>query len=207
MKCKKCGHEILNENVKICPSCGAKIKGDKFPAWALVLIILFAASVLVVPVIIGVVAAFTLPVLMSSTDSAQSKSLFKKEIAFLNQSLQLSYAMNDKYYTDTDEVWEKAVKKNLNVVSDSGNVVKLSDLSEIKYEKINDNCSASFDNAGEQSACAALIIDTDGFDKGHNKFADEKSVNDRFRILLYSNKAVPAPDSIEYKILYNTNKK
>lgn len=205
MKCKKCGCEIENKQT-VCPSCGVKIKRDKFPVWALVLIVLLGSGILVVPLCIGIVAALTLPVLMSSTDSAKSKTFFKKEISILNQALQLSYAMDDKYYTNTDEVWEKAVKKNLNIVSDSDNIIQLADLSEIKYEKINDNCSTLFD-AGEQTACAALIIDTDGFDKGLNKFSDDKSVNDRFRILLYSNKAVPAPNSVEYKILHNTYKK
>lgn len=209
MYCKKCGFNIEDKKAVVCPSCGERIKKDKFPVWAIVLIV---CSVLFLPFlgICGIVLAMILPSIMMNTERAKYRALFKKELSVLNQSIQLSAALNDKYYSSTDDVWEKSIKKNLNIESEIDNRIKLADLSEIKYEKLNDTCSrvpVDKSQISEKTACAELILDVNGFDKAPNKFSTETNVFDRYTLLLYSDKVLPIPNSPEYNILHNLNKR
>lgn len=204
MKCLKCRCEILDKNAKICPNCGAKIKRDKFPVWAIVLIVL---TVLFIPFlgIVGIVAAMVIPSLVNNASIAQFRASYKKDISTVNQSIELESAKAGHYYTTFEDVWNKAIKNNLNIESEIKDGLKLRDFSEIKYEKISDNCSVLNSNevASEKTACAILTIDANGFDKAPNKLSTQENIRDQYIVLLYSNVVVPIPNSEEDKILHS----
>ena len=202
MKCENCGIDIEDNNIKICPSCGKRVKRDKFPVWVFVLVLIFLFASTFIP--LEIVAFMTFPVLFSSNNSMHSKLLFKKTVSTLNQALTLSAAINGSNYHDFDNVWEKSLKKYLNINSENNNIVQLSDKSEIKYKILDDNCSDAptvIGDINEKTACAIIIIDTDGFEKGINKLCTKEKINDQFKLLLYADKVVPIPKSAEEELL------
>lgn len=52
------------------------------------------AEVLITLVIIGVIAAMTIPTLMSNTNQQENKTAFKKAISTLNQAITMQYALS-----------------------------------------------------------------------------------------------------------------
>ena len=58
------------------------------------------AEVLITLGIIGVVAAMTMPTLMSNTQGAQFKTAFKKELSTLNQAVLMQFAMDDTDFSN-----------------------------------------------------------------------------------------------------------
>ncbi len=203
-KCKKCGTDIENEKLSNCPACGTKLGGG-FPVWVIVvLVILGLFFSIVIPV--AVTIAMTMPALLTNTDRVKNKTKFLKTTSSLSQSLLMSNALDDKYYNNFDELWEKGVKENLNIASSFENGIKLSDLTEIKYEKLNNTCKEFPTEYNESTACAILTIDVDGFEKGENKLSYVTSkgtqmIHDRFVLLLYPNTVRPKPKSIEDVLL------
>lgn len=203
-KCKKCGADIGNEKLSNCPACGAKLGGG-IPVWAIVVLVILGFSLsIIVPVAITV--AMTMPSLLTNTERAKNKTMFLKTTSSLMQSLLMSNALDDKYYNNFDELWEKGVKGNLNIESSFENGIKLSDLTEIKYEKLNNTCKEFPTEVNERTACAILTIDVDGFDKGENKLSyvtkeGTQMIHDRFVLLLYPNTVKPYPKSIEDVLL------
>jgi len=203
-KCKKCGVNVENEKSSVCPACGAKLGGG-FPVWVIVvLVILGIFASVIIPVAVTIV--MTMPTLMTNTDRARNKAMFLKTTSNLIQSLLMSNALDDKYYNNFDELWEKGVKGNLNIASNLENGIKLADLTEIKYEKLNNTCKEFPTEYNENTACAILTIDVNGFDNGDNKlsYVTEKGtqmIYDRFVLLLYPNTVAPYPKSLEDVLL------
>ncbi len=77
------------------------------------------AEVLITLVIIGVIAAITVPSLMNNTNAQEYKSAFKKSISVLNQALTLNYALeglsaND--YTSAEAV-TNMFKSRMNIMT------------------------------------------------------------------------------------------
>jgi len=204
MKCNNCGAEITDKNAVNCPQCGQKIKKSSLPVWAIVLIILAGLFICSLP-IIGIVAAMVLPTLMSSTEDAKNKTVYKKTISTLSQSMYMSEALDGGDYTNFDDVWTKKVKANLLLDSENGNIIRLKDLTEIKYDKLSDVCQQSPQSPSKETACAVLTIDADGFDKGLNMKSSKETgsikVNDQFELLLYKNAVMPAAGSIEEELI------
>ena len=73
------------------------------------------AEVLITLVIIGVIAAMTVPTLMNNTQGQENKTAFKKAISAMNQALTLEYALegNTAASLDMDEI----MKKRTNVIN------------------------------------------------------------------------------------------
>ena len=207
MKCKFCGVELTDSD-KICPACGRKCNKDKFPVWAIVLIVLSGCGCFTLPVI-GIVAAMTIPTLVINTEAAKNKVVLKKTYSTLSQAYLMENAISGRYYSNPDEVWEKSIKLRVNYTDIDGGI-KLADGSEIKFEKIKNKCDmAPVDYAyyGKETACARLVIDTNGFDKAPNRMTtsmnNRKKQTDQFELWMYSNKAVAGNGSFE-RYLLNT---
>ncbi len=77
------------------------------------------AEVLITLVIIGVIAAMTVPTLMNNTNAQEYRSALKKAISGLNQALTLNYALEglsaNDYSTGTDLV-NDVFKKRMSVI-------------------------------------------------------------------------------------------
>ncbi|MBQ8460627.1 zinc ribbon domain-containing protein [bacterium] len=200
MKCVNCGTEIEDKKINICPNCGAKIKHDTFPVWAIVLIVLAGTGFFGLP-IIGIVAAMTIPTLVASTEQARNKAIFKKTYSTFNQAILMDNAISGKYYTTFDDVWNKAIKGQLSRYQDIENGIVLADLTEVKYEKISGTCQRKPEKISEKTACAILTVDADGFNKGANKFSVGSRVGDRFNILLYSDGVETIPNTPEDRLI------
>lgn len=76
------------------------------------------AEVLITLVIIGVIAAMTVPTLMNNTQGQENKTAFKKAISAMNQALTLEYALEGNTAASTDIV--DIMKKRTNVINASG---------------------------------------------------------------------------------------
>ena len=207
MKCKFCGVELTDSD-KICPACGRKCNKDKFPVWAIVLIVLSGCGCFTLPVI-GIVAATTIPTLVINTEAAKNKVVLKKTYSTLSQAYLMENAISGRYYSNPDEVWEKSIKLRVNYTDIDGGI-KLADGSEIKFEKIKDKCDMTpvdYAYYGKETACARLVIDTNGFDKTPNRMTtsmnNKKKQTDQFELWMYSNKAVAGNGSFE-RYLLNT---
>ena len=207
MKCKFCGLELADSD-KVCPACGRNFKKDKFPVWAVVLIVLSGCGCFTLP-IIGIVAAMTIPALVVNTEAAKNKVVLKKTYSSLQQAYLMENAINGKYYTNPDEVWEKSIKLRVNYTDIDGGI-KLADDTEIKFEKLKNKCNeVPHDVAyyGKDTACARLVIDTNGFEKSPNRMTtsmnNKKKQTDQFELWMYSNKVVAGNGSFE-RYLLNT---
>ncbi len=204
MKCKNCGFEIPDKS-KTCPQCGTKLSGDKFPTWVIVFLVLFGAGFFILP-IIGIVAAMTIPTLISNTDNAKNKAVYKKSLATLNQALMMGEAQNGRLYSRFNDVWEKSIKDSLANLQDIPNGVIFADGTEVKYETLGNPCRRAPQDAYAHTACAILTIDANGFAKGPNARTAKTTgkytrVNDQFKVLLYSDSVVPEKGSPEYDII------
>ena len=80
------------------------------------------AEVLITLVIIGVIAAMTIPTLMNNTNQQEFRVGLKKAISALNQAMSLNYALEGTVVSDTDlssvqQVRDNLFKKRMSVVS------------------------------------------------------------------------------------------
>ena len=201
MYCQKCGFEITDKKAKVCPSCQTKIKHDSFPVWLIILLVFLVSGFFFLPVV-GIVAAITMPTLIMSTNRAKNKATFLKTYVTLNQSMLMDKAISDKSYTKFEDVWNKSIKNQLLNPEDIEHGIRLKDLTEIKYTKLNDNCKSIHEvkEISDRTACAVLTIDTDGFNKGKNRQSENNDIQDQFKILLYSDTITTIPNSIENKL-------
>ena len=77
------------------------------------------AEVLITLVIIGVIAAMTVPTLMNNTNAQEYRSALKKAISGLNQALTLHYALDGSTasdYSDADDLVQNVFKVRMSTV-------------------------------------------------------------------------------------------
>ena len=80
------------------------------------------AEVLITLVIIGVIAAMTIPTLMNNTNQQEFRVGLKKAISALNQAMSLNYALEgttvgDTGLTDATNIRDNLFKKRMSIVS------------------------------------------------------------------------------------------
>ena len=79
------------------------------------------AEVLITLVIIGVVAAITVPTLMNNTNGAEMRSALKKAISSINQAMEMSFAVDNMYVQDfatAEDVIDNIFSKRMTVMKD-----------------------------------------------------------------------------------------
>lgn len=182
-------------------------KKDKFPTWVIVLIVLVGLGFFTLP-IVGIVAAMTIPTLVNNTDKARNRMILKKSVSTLQQAMLISEVMNDKTYSNPNDVWNKAIKEQLVNLKDQGDVITLADGTGLKFQKISSTCNkAPADvDISEKTACGVITIYANGYAKTQTKLPVDGRVSGQFTVLLYSNKVKPVYNSMEYKILNNLDK-
>ena len=79
------------------------------------------AEDLITMVIIGVIAAMTVPTLMNNTNGQEFRSALKKAVSGVNQALTLNYALTGESAADassSSEMISKIFKKRMSVMDD-----------------------------------------------------------------------------------------
>ena len=178
------------------------------------------AEVLITLVIIGVIAAMTVPTLMNNTNAQEFRSALKKAISGVNQALTLNYALeglaaND--YTAGKDLVQDVFKKRMSVIDgeESFTVTNCAGASKDTVWTTADGIifcldstytSAASDEQG--TACdsyntvpctastdkANLWIDVNGVKKPNRVTTSSKRPRDIYQAHVYSQKVVPFGD-------------
>ena len=168
------------------------------------------AEVLVTLMIIGVIAAMTIPSLMQSTAQQEYKAAYKKAVSMINQAVTLNYALDGRDATDYNGTnFFSLLTQRLNVMSSNTTNQEMytadgmwfkSTASEYAGVTPSAQCNAN-DQATTGNACAMVTVDVNGA-KGPNKPTTATTrIFDIFTIVIYPQKALPAGETMG-KVLY-----
>ena len=178
------------------------------------------AEVLITLGIIGVVAAMTIPTLLSQTNSQEYKTAFKKAIASLNQAVTLNLALDGNDFsalsvasstTDSNSVYYMFTTR-MNVVSTGAN----SDMGAATFGAtgnytlfFNDGIAVTFPKTAAscttEAAGCTMIVDVNGAKKPNMMSAatdTSKPIRDQYKLYFYDQQVVPADNSAKY-LLFN----
>lgn len=119
------------------------------------------AEVLITLVIIGVIAAMTVPTLMNNTNAQEFRSAFKKAISGVNQALTLHYALEGSSaadYSQAGALVNEVFKTRMSTIDIDTGTFAANDFSSIGGETGAGSCSAiaAAFNAGDTATKAAF---------------------------------------------------
>lgn len=179
------------------------------------------AEVLVTLMIIGVIAAMTIPSLMQNTQQQEFKAAYKKAVSMLNQAVSLNYALDGEDATNfTGENFYQLLEKRLNVMSKDATAKTIYTADGMYFKVIGEsyptvngssapetnlvvgetNCETDGENSTKN--CAQVMVDVNGV-KGPNKWSTStRGVYDTFAVSIYPQRAV-ANGEVMSDILYN----
>lgn len=165
------------------------------------------AEVLITLTIIGVVAALTIPTLISNTNTSKYQTAFKKNISVLNQALLTSKIDGTASLASgigTASELAKVFTVSLNVIANHNvgthsEVIWLSDGTKIAFVDITSvpSCPDSLVLSGDEVVLASncyAIIDVNG-DKGPNDVATEANFSDVYVVGITQNSVIPIEPS------------
>ena len=162
------------------------------------------AEVLITLVIIGVIAAMTIPTLMNNTNSQEYRTGIKKAISMLNQAITMQYALDGTQISDfknsATAVRDTVFAKRLNVISTANatnfyggghpsTIFYTADGMKFGIETAYNggtDCDANGDNA-----CYYLWIDVNGDKKPNSLTAATTKPQDIYAAKIYSQRVVP----------------
>lgn len=174
------------------------------------------AEVLITLVIIGVIAAMTVPTLMNNTNAQEFRSALKKAISATNQALTLHYALEGltaQDYTSASALVDGVFKTRMSVIEGStaftnttacsGEGASVFTTSDGMMYCVKNYASAN--NDSETGACDAynlnpctnaatspnLWIDVNGAKKPNTITTSSKRPKDIYQAMIYSQKVVP----------------
>ena len=178
------------------------------------------AEVLVTLMIIGVIAAMTIPSLMQNTQQQEFKAAYKKAVSMLNQAVSLNYALDGEDATSfMGTGFYNLREKRLNVMSKDPNASSVYTADGMYFKAISGNSADDItaggtmptiettgacetDGEGSKLLCANVIVDVNGV-KGPNKWSTStRGVYDYFVIGIYPQRA-QANGQVFSDILYN----
>ncbi len=186
------------------------------------------AEVLITLVIIGVIAAMTVPVLMQNTEGQEYRSALKKSISAVNQALTLNYALDgmaaQDYSTGTD--LGKMLQSRMSVIDGDVNseFTAAAGAPESSWttadgaQYIINNFSTE-DTDEEGSTCDAqntkpclasaskgnLWIDVNGARKPNQETKSSKRPRDIYQAEIYSQKVLPFGDAAQ-EVMFDANR-
>lgn len=171
------------------------------------------AEVLITLVIIGVIAAMTVPTLMQNTNAQELRSALKKAISATNQALTLHYAlegMTAQDYTTATAVVDGVFKTRMNVIEGSSTFTDSSACAGTTFTTADGiiYCVTNYTSANsdvETAACDAynlnpcatqtnaanLWIDVNGAKKPNVRTTSSKRPKDIYQAMIYAQKVVP----------------
>ncbi len=169
------------------------------------------AEVLITLMIIGVIAAMTIPSLLQNTAQQEFRAAYKKAVSMVNQAVTLNYALDGEDATVFKEnSFMHLLTKRMNVMSsdaigNAGGYIYTAD--GMKFEVVTSipggqtigDCRS--EGASSTIPCAAIMVDVNG-SKGPNKTTETTDqVYDRFYIAVYPQKALPGNATLS-QLLY-----
>ncbi len=171
------------------------------------------AEVLITLVIIGVIAAMTVPTLLTNTQGHEFRTAFKKAISTSNQALTVNKALDGltaQDFTTADEVVDNIFKTKMNVIEGSssftnsccsgGSVFTTQDgmiFCVTNWNSANSDVPDSDCNQFNTTPCALdktkpnLWIDVNGAKKPNTITTSEKRPKDIYQALIYAQRIVP----------------
>lgn len=159
------------------------------------------AEVLVTLMIIGVIAAMTIPSLMQSTAQQEFRAAFKKAVSMINQAVTLNYALDGRDATDYSTTnFLHLMTQRLNVMSMDGTTAMYTAdgmwfyptsgaIGAIKAP--NTDCNAN-DSATPDNICSVVQVDVNGMKGPNRPTTSSTRIFDIFTIAVYPQKALPA---------------
>lgn len=159
------------------------------------------AEVLVTLMIIGVIAAMTIPSLMQSTAQQEFRAAYKKAVSMISQAVTLNYALDGIDASDkTGTAFFDIMTQRLNVLSSNASSQEMYTADGMWFKAGTTfggavgSAAACNSNDGNQTTniCANVQVDVNGM-KGPNKGTTATNrVFDIFTIAIYPQKALPA---------------
>lgn len=167
------------------------------------------AEVLITLVIIGVIAAMTIPTLMNSTNNQEFRVGLKKAISALNQAMSLNYALEGTQVgSDTlatsQNVVDNLFKKRMSVITtatsgaafaagDSG--ITATDNQNVFYTADGmrfavSYASGEYDPVADQMYYGLILIDVNGEKAPNTLCTDDKQPTDTYVATMYGNRVV-----------------
>ncbi len=161
------------------------------------------AEVLVTLMIIGVIAAMTIPSLMQSTAQQEYRVAFKKAISMINQAVTLNYALEGRDATDySAENFIHLMTQRLNVMSmDGSSAMYTADGMWFNAGQQGGGVSASStcnanDSATPSNVCSVVTVDVNGMKGPNRETTATTRIFDIFTIAVYPQKALPANETM-----------
>ena len=161
------------------------------------------AEVLVTLMIIGVIAAMTIPSLMQSTAQQEYRAAFKKAVSMINQAVTLNYALEGRDATDYSAAnFIHLMTQRLNVMSmDGSDAMYTADGMWFKAGQqgggvsASSNCNAN-DSAVPTNVCSVVTVDVNGMKGPNRETTATTRIFDIFTIAVYPQKALPANETM-----------
>lgn len=169
------------------------------------------AEVLVTLVVIGIVAALTIPALLENTNQAELKTAFKKSVATLNQAIVMSVAQDSVDVSNVTSSGDNSAAlanffmNKLNVISSNTTAASptffTADGMQYTVTKYTaGGCNASSDtNANSTTANCVVSVDVNG-GKSPNTVSTGNSTatysfKDQYSLIVRKNSVVPAANT------------
>ena len=169
------------------------------------------SEVLITLVIIGIIAAITIPTLMNNTNGQEYRSALKKAISQLNQALVLNYALtglSSHDYTSAELIVNEIFSKRMNVIdgesqftssdcdgtvftTDDGMIFCVNNYSSAYSDVKGVSCDIYNMTPCVQSDGPNLWIDVNGDRKPNRATTSYQRPRDIYQAQIYSQKVVP----------------
>ena len=173
------------------------------------------AEVLITLVIIGVIAAMTVPTLMNNTNAQEFRSALKKAISGANQALTLHYALEGlgaQDYSTAQEVVDNVFKTRMSVIEDTewlpdvgdaacgGSVFTTADGMKFCVQdwKVGDQETSQTGECNSYNTVPCtdkdfnLVIDVNGSKNPNRITTSANSPRDVYTALIFNQKVIPA---------------
>ena len=167
------------------------------------------AEVLITLVIIGVIAAMTIPTLMNSTNNQEFRVGLKKAISALNQAMSLNYALEGtqigaENLSSNQNIVDNLFKKRMSVITTatSGNAFAVGDSGITATDNQNvfytadgmrfavSYASGEYDPIADQMYYGLILIDVNGEKAPNTLCTNANQPTDTYVATLYGNRVV-----------------
>ncbi|MDD3237090.1 MAG: type II secretion system protein [Candidatus Gastranaerophilales bacterium] len=170
------------------------------------------AEVLITLVIIGVIAAMTIPSLLNNTNKQEYRTALKKAVSALNQAVTMQYALEGSTaaeFTDADDLRDNLFAQRLNVVStsmpgSSGAYQGSADAGFYTADGIFYGIEGYTSTCSDTVPCATIRVDVNGDRKPNTLTDNASSPKDGFMLSLYPQRVTASTNSeATQKVLYD----